>query len=80
MWKQNPYRKFTLHKPGANRRVGRPAVKWLDSVEDDLKKIGVRYCRLKSQDWNQWRKTVKEPKVHQRLPCLYNEEEEHIFS
>jgi hypothetical protein len=36
MQKQNPCRKLTLHKPEGTRRVGRPAVRWLDSVEADL--------------------------------------------
>jgi hypothetical protein len=31
---QNPCRKLTLHKPEITRRAGRPAIRWLDSVED----------------------------------------------
>jgi hypothetical protein len=37
MQEQNPCRKSTLHKPEGTRRVGRPAVRWRDSVEADLK-------------------------------------------
>jgi hypothetical protein len=40
MHEQNPCRKLTLHNPEGNRRVGRPAVRWLDSVEEYLKNIG----------------------------------------
>jgi hypothetical protein len=37
----------------STRRVSRPAVMWLDSIED-LKTMGVRHWRQKSQDRNQW--------------------------
>jgi hypothetical protein len=63
MQEQNPCRKLTLHKPEGTRRVGRPAVGRLDSVEADLKIMGVR----KSQDRDQWREIMKEAKVHQGL-------------
>jgi hypothetical protein len=33
---ENLCREFTLHKPQGTRRVGTPAIKWLDSVEDDF--------------------------------------------
>jgi hypothetical protein len=42
MQEQNPCRKLTPHKPEGARRVGRPAVRWLDSVED-LKKWGLEF-------------------------------------
>jgi hypothetical protein len=56
-------RKLTLHKPEGTRRVGRPAIRWMDSVED-LETVGVRYWRRKSQDRDQWTAFVKEAKVH----------------
>jgi hypothetical protein len=31
---QNPCRKVALHKLEGTRRVGRPAIRWLDSIED----------------------------------------------
>jgi hypothetical protein len=37
MLEQNPYRMLTLHKPEGTRRVSRPAIKWLDPIEEDLK-------------------------------------------
>jgi hypothetical protein len=64
---QNPCRKSTLHKPDGNPRAGRPAVRWLDSVEEDLKTMGVRNWRRKTQDRDQWRAIVKETKVHHGL-------------
>jgi hypothetical protein len=36
---QNPCRKLALHKPEGAPWVGRPAIRWLDSVEEDLNTI-----------------------------------------
>jgi hypothetical protein len=55
---QNRCKELTLHKPEGTRRVGRP-IRWLVSVEEDLKTIGFRNWRRKSQDWDQWRAIVK---------------------
>jgi hypothetical protein len=39
MQEHNPWMKLTLPKIDDTREVGRPAIRWLDSVEGDLKKI-----------------------------------------
>jgi hypothetical protein len=49
-------------KPDGNRRVGRPAIRWLDSVVN-LKVMGIRNWRLKPRDRNQWRAIFKEARV-----------------
>jgi hypothetical protein len=49
------------------RRVGRLSIRWLDTVEEDLKITRVRNWRPKSQDWDQWRAIVKEAKVNHGL-------------
>jgi hypothetical protein len=43
----NPCRKLRFLKPEGNRRVGKPQARWLESAEDDLKKMGVRNWRRK---------------------------------
>jgi hypothetical protein len=63
MQEQNPGMKLTLHKPEGTGRVSRLAVRWLDSVEENLKTIGVRNWRRKSQDRDQESATVKEVEV-----------------
>jgi hypothetical protein len=63
---QNPRRKLTLHKPEGTRQVDSPT-RWLDSVEETLKTLGVRNWRRRSQDRAQWRVFVKEGKVHRGL-------------
>jgi hypothetical protein len=67
MQEQNPCRKLTLHKPEGTRRIGRPASRWLDSIEEDFKIMGVRNWRRKSLDRDQWTAIVKEAKVHHGL-------------
>ena len=43
----DPCRKLTLLKPEGNRRVGKPQLRWLESVEENLKNMGVRNWRRK---------------------------------
>jgi hypothetical protein len=43
----DPCRKLSVLKPEGNRRLGKPEVSWLESVERDLKKMGVRNCGRK---------------------------------
>jgi hypothetical protein len=67
MQELNPCRKLPLHKPEGTRQVDRPAIRWLDSVEEDLKTMGFRNWRRKSQDQDQWRTIVKGAEVHHGL-------------
>jgi hypothetical protein len=50
MQKLDPCRKLTLLKLESTRRFGKPKLRWLESVEENLKKMGVRNWRCKSQD------------------------------
>jgi hypothetical protein len=53
MQEQNSCRKLTLHKSEGTRQAGRPAIRWLDSAEEDLKTMRVRNWRRKRQDRDQ---------------------------
>jgi hypothetical protein len=64
MQEQNPCRKLNLNKPEGTRRVGKPAVRRLDSIEGDVKIMVVRNWRRKTQDRDQWRAIAEEAKVH----------------
>ena len=46
MQEQNPCKKLTLQKPEGTRGVDRPAIRWLDSLED-LKIMGIGNFEMK---------------------------------
>ncbi|PSN55113.1 hypothetical protein C0J52_01882 [Blattella germanica] len=48
MEENNPARKLTLLKPEGSRRVGRPKLRWMDGIEEDLRTIGTRACRRRA--------------------------------
>jgi hypothetical protein len=69
MQQLGPGRELTLHKPEGTRRVGKPRARWLESVETDLRKMGVKNWRRKAQDRELWRTILKGAKVHRGLYC-----------
>jgi hypothetical protein len=48
----------------SKRRKGRPSMRWLGDVENDLKKIEVKGRKEKMRDREQWRLVVEEAKAH----------------
>ena len=62
-WK--PCSKVTVHKPEGTQHVGKPNWRWFESVGEDLKNVGLRNRRYKSQGREQWRAILKEAKIHQ---------------
>ncbi|PSN29112.1 hypothetical protein C0J52_28342, partial [Blattella germanica] len=52
----NPARKFTLLKPEGSRRVGRPKLRRMDGIEEDLRTIGTRAWKRLALDRDDWRK------------------------
>jgi len=60
-------KKVTECEPCSSRPVGRPRLRWLDQVEEDLKEMKVRNWREKSKDKRLWNEIVKQAKTHQGL-------------
>ena len=57
----------SLLKPEGSRRVGKNSLRWLESVEDDLKNMGIRNWGRVTQDPEQLRTILENFKAHQGL-------------
>jgi len=60
-------KKLTECEPCSSRPVGRPRLRWLDQVEEDLKEMKVRSWREKCKDRRLWNEIIKQAKTHQGL-------------
>jgi hypothetical protein len=60
-------KKLTEWEPCLSRPVGRPRVRWLRQVEEDLKKMQVRKWKEKCKDRRLWNEIVKQDETHQGL-------------
>jgi hypothetical protein len=61
--------------PVRRRRKGRPRKRWLDDVQDDMIKMGVKRWRTKAMDRGEWGKICEAAKVLQELQSHGEEEE-----
>ena len=60
-------RKHFNGKPRSRRRIGRPRLRWLDDVEDELWGMNVKRWRLKAMDREKWKIIIREAKILNRL-------------
>jgi hypothetical protein len=54
----------TLYGTG---RVGRPPIRWLESIEEDLRNIRVGICKRIAMDRDKWRIITRAVKAGTRL-------------
>ena len=57
-------RKITEWTPYKTRPVGRPRLRWMDQVEEDLKRMKIIGCRVKVEDRQEWNRIVEQTKTH----------------
>ena len=50
------------------RGRGRPRLRWINDVEDDLRKLGVKQWRTKAMDREEWASIIMEAKAKLKGP------------
>jgi hypothetical protein len=60
-------KKLTEWKECLSRPVGKPRLRWLDQVEEDLKKMKARNWREKCKERRLWNEIIKQAKPHPGL-------------
>jgi hypothetical protein len=60
-------KQLTEWEPCLSRPVGKPRLRWLDRVEEDLKKIKVRNWREECKERRLWNEIIKQAKIHPGL-------------
>jgi hypothetical protein len=54
-------------EPIGRRSLGRPRLRWLDDVYDDLKVLKVRNCKELAKDRKVWNDLSEKAKIHKGL-------------
>ena len=59
--------KILKWRPAGRRLKGRPRKKWIEDIEEDLKKIGIKTWRRICNNRAEWRKIIEEAETHSGL-------------
>ena len=51
-------------KTYTRRKRGRPKVRWLDDVQEDLREMGIEGWRRKAQDRDLWKRIAQKATAH----------------
>jgi hypothetical protein len=60
-------KKLTFSQLEGSRKKGRPKLRWLDDVLQDLKILKVTAWWKKAQERNSWKAVIKKAKAHKGL-------------
>ena len=67
---KKPVKKLTLlTRPEGTRRAGRPKLRWLNGVEDDLRTLGIRGWRRRALDRDRWKEVLTAARAQNGLQC-----------
>jgi hypothetical protein len=58
-------KKLYMSKPEGRRSVGRPKMRWLDDMEEDLRRMRISGWRGKARRRDEWKSVLREVKVLQ---------------
>jgi hypothetical protein len=67
MSEERVVKKLYQNIPEGSRNVGRPMLRWMDDVREDLRRMGVTNWRIRAHRRDDWKTVVKEAKVLQGL-------------
>ena len=67
MEKTRTTRKITEWTPYKARPVGRHRLRWMDQVEEDLKRMRITGWRVRAEDREEWSRIVEQIKTHPGL-------------
>jgi hypothetical protein len=67
MQKTRTTRKITEWTPYKTRPVGRPRLRWMNQVEEDLKRMKIIGWRMKVGDRQEWSRIVEQTKTYPGL-------------
>jgi len=67
MSEESVVKRLYQNTPEGSRSVGRPRLRWMDDVREDLRRMGVTNWRTRAHRRDDWKMVVKEAKVLQGL-------------
>jgi len=67
MGEESLVKRLHQNAPEGSRGVGRPRLRWMDDVREDLRRMCVRNWRIRAHRRDEWKMVVKEAKVLQEL-------------